>query len=161
MLPFIKKIFSFTTPDVRHRAENATVNFTLSTFNVPSGLAQLSYPNTTAITSMKIYQSYMARNLLFNGNKRATGIDVTVGERSRLLSAPGSVGPRETLDRYNITVSPDIPEVGQNLHDTPNIGSIVHFTNIPGSGVHGGRGRPLPRLPQLHGVHGVAGVIQR
>jgi hypothetical protein len=30
-----------------------------------------------------------------------------------------------------------------------------------GSDVHGGRGRPPPRLLQLHGLHGVTGVIQR
>ncbi|KAF1943866.1 hypothetical protein EJ02DRAFT_483877, partial [Clathrospora elynae] len=36
-----------------------------------------------------------------------------------------------------------------------------HVLCISGSGVHGERGRPPPRLLQLHGVHGVAGSIQR
>jgi hypothetical protein len=33
--------------------------------------------------------------------------------------------------------------------------------NDQGSDVHGGRGRPPPRLLRLHGLHGVTGVIQR
>jgi choline dehydrogenase len=207
MFPFMKKSFSFTPPDFTHRAKNASANFTLSTFDVPGGPVQLSYPKyaqplssfgadgyaaagfnasdgfldgnllgygywpftlrpedstrsstesaflsrTAARTSMKIYQSCMARNLLFDENKRAMGVNVTVaGIRPFTLSARkevivssgfihspqllmvSGIGPRETLERLNITVISDLAGVGQNLCDTPAIGGIVHSTNVPG-----------------------------
>jgi choline dehydrogenase len=143
MFPFMKKSFSFTPPDVRYRAANTSVNFTLSTFDVPGGPVQLSLPKyaqpissyaaegyaaavfnasdgflngslfgygywpftlrpedstrssaemaflspTAAKTSLKIYQSYMAHNLLFNGT-RAMGVNVTAnGMKPFTLSA--------------------------------------------------------------------------
>ncbi|KAI0576831.1 GMC oxidoreductase [Pyrenophora tritici-repentis] len=207
MFPFMKKSFSFTPPDTRYRAENATVNYTLSTFDKPGGPVHLSFPKyaqpissygaegyakagikaaagfldgnmlgygywpftlraedstrsstesaflsrTTARTSLKIYQSCMARNLLFDENKRAVGINVTVaGTRPFVLKARkevivssgfinsphllmvSGIGPRETLERYDIPVISDLSGVGQNLRDTPAIGGVVHTTNVPG-----------------------------
>jgi hypothetical protein len=35
MLTFMKKSFSLTPPDIRYRAANASVNLTLSAFDVP------------------------------------------------------------------------------------------------------------------------------
>jgi choline dehydrogenase len=209
MFPFMKKSFSFTPPDIKYRAENATVNFTLSTFDIPGGPAHLSYPKyaepissfgpegyaaagmnastgfldgnllgygywpctlrpedstrsstevsflspTAARTSLKIYQSSMARNLLFDANKRATGVNVTIaGQKPFTLTARkevivssgfihspqllmvSGIGPREILEQYNITVLSDLPGVGQNLRDTPNVGGIVHTTDVPGKG---------------------------
>jgi choline dehydrogenase len=207
MFPFMKKSFSFTPPDSTYRAENASANFTLSTFDVPGGPAHLSYPKyaqpvssfgpegyaaagfnasggfidgnllgygywpftlraedstrsstesaflsrTAARTSMKIYQSCMARNLLFDNNKYAIGVNVTVAgvkpftlsARKEVIVSSGfihspqllmvsGIGPRRTLERLNITVISDLPGVGQNLRDTPAIGGVVHSTNVPG-----------------------------
>jgi choline dehydrogenase len=43
---------------------------------------------TAATTSLKIYQSCKARNLLFDNNKRATGVNVTVdGKKLFIVSA--------------------------------------------------------------------------
>ena len=203
----MKKSFSFTPPDFRYRAENATVNYTLSTFDKPGGPVHLSYPKyaqpissygaegyakagmkaaagfldgnmlgygywpftlraedstrsstesaflsrTATRTSLKIYQSCMARNLLFGENKRATGVNVTIaGTRPFVLKARkevivssgfinsphllmvSGVGPRENLERYNIPVISDLSGVGQNLRDTPALGGVVHSTNLPG-----------------------------
>ncbi|KAJ5024143.1 hypothetical protein J3E73DRAFT_383428 [Bipolaris maydis] len=207
MFPFMKKSFSFTPPDTRYRAENATVNFTLSSFDSPGGPVHLSYPKyaqpissfgpqgyagagfkaangfldgnllgygywpftlrakdstrsstesaflsqTATRTSLKIYQSCMARNLLFDENKRAFGVNVTVaGKRpfvlharkevivsSGFINSPhllmvSGVGPRAALEKYNIHVIFDLPGVGQNLHDTPALGGITHSSNVPG-----------------------------
>jgi len=203
----MKKSFSFTPPDSRYRAENATVNYTLSTFDKPGGPVHLSYPKyaqpissygaegyakagmkaaagfldgnmlgyghwpftlraedstrsstesaflsrTATRTSLKIYQSCMARNLLFDENKRAIGVNVTVAgtkpfvlkARKEVIVSSGfinsphllmvsGVGPRENLERYNIPVISDLPGVGQNLRDTPALGGVVHSTNVPG-----------------------------
>ncbi|KAL6155555.1 hypothetical protein ACJBU6_05769 [Exserohilum turcicum] len=207
MLPFMKKSFSFTPPDITYRAENSSVNFTLSSFDSPGGPVHLSYPKyaqpissfgpqgyaaagikpangfldgnllgygywpftlrptdstrsstesaflsrTAARTSLKIYQSCMARNLLFDANKRAFGVNVTVaGKRPFVLHARkeiivsggfinsphllmvSGIGPRATLEKYNIPVVSDLPGVGQNLHDTPALGGIIHASSVPG-----------------------------
>jgi len=45
MFPFMKKSFSFTLPDARFRAKNASnVNYTLSAFDAPGGPVHLSLP---------------------------------------------------------------------------------------------------------------------
>ncbi|CAN9280405.1 unnamed protein product [Alternaria sp. RS040] len=208
MFPFMKKSFSFTPPDVRFRAENASnINFTLSAFDIPGGPVHLSFPkyaqpiasygaegyaaagmnaangfldgnllgygywpftlrpedstrsstesaflsHTAARTSLKIYQSCMARNILFDESKRATGVNVTAGgmkpfivhARKEVIVSSGfihspqllmvsGIGPREALERYNITVISELNGVGQNLRDTPAIGGVVHHTNVPG-----------------------------
>ncbi|KAH7401726.1 hypothetical protein DE146DRAFT_715943 [Phaeosphaeria sp. MPI-PUGE-AT-0046c] len=105
---------------------------------------------TAARTSLKIYQSCMARNLLFDGNKRATGVNVTVhglkpftvSARKEVIVSSGfihspqllmvsGIGPREMLEKHDITVISNLPGVGQNLHDTPALGTITHRMNIP------------------------------
>ncbi|KAI5372519.1 Versicolorin B synthase [Alternaria alternata] len=208
MFPFMKKSFSFTPPDVRFRAENASnINFTLSAFDIPGGPVHLSFPkyaqpiasygaegyaaaginaasgfldgnllgygywpftlkpedstrsstesaflsHTAARTSLKIYQSCMARNILFDESKRATGVNVTAGgmkpfivhARKEVIVSSGfihspqllmvsGIGPRKALERHNITVISELNGVGQNLRDTPAIGGVVHHTNVPG-----------------------------
>jgi choline dehydrogenase len=105
---------------------------------------------TAAKTSLKIYQSCMVRNLLFDSDKRATGVNVTVNglkpftirARKEVIVSAGfihtpqllmvsGIGPRATLEKYNIPVLSDLPGVGQNLRDTPAIGGIVHSTDCP------------------------------
>jgi choline dehydrogenase len=105
---------------------------------------------TAATTSLKIYQSCMARNLLFDDNKRVTGVNVTVGGKKpfiisarkevivssgfihspQLLMVSG-IGPRKTLESLNIKVVSDLPGVGQNLRDTPSVGGITHLMKVP------------------------------
>jgi len=105
---------------------------------------------TAARTSLKIYQSCMARNLIFDENKRVTGVNITAGgvkpftlnARREVIVSSGfihspqllmvsGVGPREILEKFNITVISDLSGVGQNLCDTPTLGSIVHNTDVP------------------------------
>jgi choline dehydrogenase len=105
---------------------------------------------TAAKTSLKIYQSCMARNLLFDSNKRAIGVNVTVQglkpftvhARKEVIVSSGfihspqllmvsGIGPRKSLEEHNISVISDLSGVGQNLRDTPAIGSIIHSTDVP------------------------------
>lgn len=105
---------------------------------------------TAARTSLKIYQSCMARNLLFDNNKRATGVNVTINglkpftisARKEIIVSSGfihspqllmvsGIGPRWMLEKHNITVISDLPCVGQNYHDTPALGSITHRMDVP------------------------------
>lgn len=105
---------------------------------------------TAAKTPLKIYQSCMVRNLLFDSKKRATGVNITVNglkpftinARKEVIVSSGfihspqllmvsGIGPRAILEELNITVVSDLPGVGQNLRDTPAIGGIVHSTDCP------------------------------
>ncbi|KAG9191256.1 hypothetical protein G6011_09344 [Alternaria panax] len=170
MFPFMKKSFSFTSPNVCFRAENAiNVNFTLSAFEIPaegyaaaagmdaangflggnllgcgywpftlrpkdstrSSTKSAFLSQTAARTSLKIYQSCMARTLLFNESKRAIGVNVTasgmkpftVRVRKEVIVYSGfiyspqllivsGIGPREVLKRYNTTVISELNGVG-------------------------------------------------
>jgi choline dehydrogenase len=135
MDPFFKRSYHFNLPNDEARPANATVNYTLTGYNIPGSGVELSYGNyANAISSygpaafaslgfeanhdfnsgnltgygyfpstidpvtglrssaesgllspaiaksplLTIYQSCMARNILFDGQKRATGVNVTV-----------------------------------------------------------------------------------
>jgi choline dehydrogenase len=122
------------------RAEDSTRSSTETAF----------LSRTAATTSLKIFQSCMARNLLFDNNKRATGVNVTVdgkkpftvNARKEVIVSSGfihspqllmvsGIGPRKTLDDLNINVISDLPGVGQNLHDTPNLGGVIYSSKVP------------------------------
>jgi choline dehydrogenase len=86
-----------------------------------------------ASTNLVIYTHTMAKRILFDSNKTATGVAVEVGgvqfqinaTREVVLSAGAiqspqmlmvsGVGQREILDRYDIPVVADRPGVGQNM----------------------------------------------
>lgn len=106
---------------------------------------------TAARTSLKIYQSCMARNILFDDSKRAIGVNVTVaGRRPFVLQARkevilfggvinsphllmvSGIGPRAGLEKYNIPLISDLSGVGQNLFDTPALGGVIHSSIVPG-----------------------------
>jgi choline dehydrogenase len=125
--------------------------FTLREKDSTRSSTEVAFLSPTARrTSLKIYQSCMARNLLFDSNKRATGVNVTVNgmkpftlnARKEVIVSSGfihspqllmvsGIGPRETLEKYNIKVISDLPGVGQNLRDTPAIGGITYSANTP------------------------------
>lgn len=89
----------------------------------------LAYPN------YKVYQSTMAKKVLFNADKKATGVVVDTQGRQYTLSATkeviltagvfgspqllmvSGIGPAATLQQYKIPVVADRPGVGQNMQD--------------------------------------------
>lgn len=94
------------------------------------------------------YPNSMVRNIIFE-NDTAVGVNVTtfglqpyilrarkeviisagVWHSPQLLMVSG-IGPRATLERYNITVLSDLPGVGQNVHDSASIGGITYKVNL-------------------------------
>ncbi|CAN9474982.1 unnamed protein product [Alternaria alternata] len=188
MFPFMKKSFSFTPPDIRFRAENASnINFTLSAFDIPGGPVHLSFPKYAqpiasygaegyAAAGMNAANGFLDGNLLGYGYwpftlrpedstrsstesafplshscKNVFEVNVTAGgmkpfivhARKEVVVSSGfihspqllmvsGIGPREALERHNITVISELNGVGQNLRDTPAIGGVVHHTNVPG-----------------------------
>jgi choline dehydrogenase len=89
-----------------------------------------------------------AMQILFDDNKRATGVKVQSAGRNYMLSAKhevilssgvfhspqllmvSGIGPRETLKQHNIPLIADRPGVGQNMHDTCNAGGITFPVSV-------------------------------
>ncbi|SMY29237.1 unnamed protein product [Zymoseptoria tritici ST99CH_1A5] len=91
--------------------------------------------------TLTTYINADARNILFDGECKATGVNVTtlgkqpftLTARKEVIVSAGAfhspqllmvsgIGPKETLQKYNIPVVKDLPGVGQNMWDTANIG---------------------------------------
>ncbi|KAM5430032.1 hypothetical protein McanCB21832_006960 [Microsporum canis] len=89
----------------------------------------LAYPN------YMVYQSTMAKRIIFDGDRKATGVIVDTQGLEYVLSATkevilsagvfgspqllmvSGIGPAETLQKYGIPVIADRPGVGQNMQD--------------------------------------------
>lgn len=91
--------------------------------------ANLNNPN------LKVYDLTMAKQILFDANKKATGVHVSTGEVPYTLSARkevivsagafhspqllmvSGIGPKATLNQFNIPVLVDNANVGQHMWD--------------------------------------------
>ena len=92
------------------------------------------------LNNLKVYTATRAEKILFDENKRATGVRVKTGLVSYTLSAKkevivsagafhspqllmvSGVGPRSQLAAHNIPVVAESPGVGQNMWDHPTFG---------------------------------------
>ncbi|KAK5120298.1 hypothetical protein LTR85_006504 [Meristemomyces frigidus] len=97
---------------------------------------------------MTVYPMTQAMRIVFDKQKRATGVEVqsagmnwTVSARNEVIVSAGvchspqllmvsGIGPAETLNAHNITVVKDLPAVGQNMHDYCNIGGMTYNSSI-------------------------------
>ncbi len=82
-----------------------------------------------------VYPNTLAKRVLFNSDKKATSVEIDFGGLPRTLDARkeiilsggafqspqllmvSGIGPKATLDKYNIPVLVDLPGVGQNMWD--------------------------------------------
>lgn len=89
-----------------------------------------------------------AMNIQFDNNKTATGVivqsagrDYTLSARKEVIVSAGvmhspqllmvsGIGPRDTLESHNITVISERPGVGQNMHDSCNVGSVTFPVSV-------------------------------
>jgi choline dehydrogenase len=82
--------------------------------------------------NLHVYLLTKAHKILFNADKQATGVQIGLGivltARKEVILSAGAfhspqllmlsgIGPKDTLDRYNIPVIADRPGVGQNMQD--------------------------------------------
>jgi choline dehydrogenase len=85
--------------------------------------------------NLKVYSLATAKKILFDGNKKATGVLVksrtstyTLSARKEVILSAGAfqspqllmvsgIGPKETLQKFDIPVIKDAPGVGQNMWD--------------------------------------------
>lgn len=96
--------------------------------------SQSSFLNAAVLArpNLKVYQATLAKKILFNSSKRATGVEIPLGitltARKEVILSAGAfqspqllmlsgIGPAATLNRFNIPVIVDRPGVGQNLTD--------------------------------------------
>ena len=97
------------------------------------------------MTNLKVYTHTLAKQVLFNGDKNATGVRVISGSgnpyilsaKSEVIVSAGAfqspqllmvsgVGPKDQLEKHNITVLADRPGVGQNMWDHLDFGPSYH-----------------------------------
>lgn len=90
--------------------------------------------------NLKVYTTTIAEKIIFDANKKATGVKVKTGIVSYTLKATkevivsagafqspqllmvSGVGPKDQLEPLNIPVISDLPGVGQNMWDHPTFG---------------------------------------
>ncbi|KAI0390314.1 hypothetical protein F5Y17DRAFT_71379 [Xylariaceae sp. FL0594] len=95
---------------------------------------------TGGLSNLKVYTSTRAEKILFNSNKKATGVRVKTGLVSYTLTATkevivsagafqspqllmvSGIGPRDQLEEFDIPVISELPGVGQNMWDHPTFG---------------------------------------
>lgn len=87
------------------------------------------------LKTLKVYTQSLAKRVLFDDNKKATGVEVTsigidytLNARKEVIVSGGTfqspqilmvsgVGPKKQLEEFDIPVVADLPGVGQNLWD--------------------------------------------
>lgn len=96
------------------------------------------------------YINAHAGNIIFE-NSTATGVNVTINgmrpftlnARKEVIVSAGAwhspqllmvsgIGPRETLEKFDIPIVKDLPGVGQNMWDSHNLGGPVYEVSVPG-----------------------------
>ncbi|GAB7362564.1 hypothetical protein MBLNU230_g2881t1 [Neophaeotheca triangularis] len=93
---------------------------------------------------LTVYPMSQAMQIMFDSDKRATGVTVqsagynyTLSARQEVIVSAGAyhspqllmvsgIGPAETLQKNGIDVIADRPGVGQNMHDSCNIDGVTH-----------------------------------
>lgn len=102
-------------------------------------------------TSLQVYQSTLAKRILFDSTKKATGVVVDSNGLSYMLSAKreiivsagafqspqllmvSGIGPKESLEKHGIPVVADRPGVGQNMWDHVLMGPSYRINAITSS----------------------------
>lgn len=124
----------------------ATINYDTNTRET-SKTAFLEPEIDKAHPNVLIFPSTMAKQVLFDSNKKATGVRVdtsgleyTLDAKQEVILSAGAfqspqllmvsgVGPAETLEKHGIEVLADRPGVGQNLTDHILFGT-THRVNV-------------------------------
>ncbi|MCJ1462395.1 hypothetical protein MMC07_000996 [Pseudocyphellaria aurata] len=133
-------------------------------FGSSYGLATIEHSSMTRASSetaflepalgnpnLYVFQSTLGKRIIFDANKRATGVQVdTAGKvynlsaRKEVILSAGAfqspqllmvsgVGPKQTLAKHNIPVVADLPGVGQNMWDHVLFGPSHRVNVITGS----------------------------
>lgn len=119
-----------------------------------SSQAAFLSPLLPSSTYLKVYQGTMAKRILFNAQKQASGVQVsdllrtfTLNAKREVIISAGvfhtpqllmvsGVGPADTLSEHGIDIVQDAPGVGQNMWDHVFFGptyqvALETFTKLP------------------------------
>ncbi|KAJ4413891.1 hypothetical protein N0V82_008246 [Gnomoniopsis sp. IMI 355080] len=115
---------------------NAYATFTIDGKTMTRSSSETAYlRNSISNPNYFVYPLTMAKRLLFDGSKTATGVyvdtagaDYTISARKEVIMAAGAigspqllqlsgVGPADLLNSLNIEVVADLPGVGHNMQD--------------------------------------------
>ncbi|PGH15612.1 hypothetical protein AJ80_05476 [Polytolypa hystricis UAMH7299] len=128
---------------------SAWIPMTIDPKDATRSSAETSYGREAFRHNMMIYPRTQATKILFNANKKATGVEVstmgvpyTISAANEVILSAGvfhsphllmvsGIGPAATLQAHNIPIINDLPGVGQNLWDPISIGSI-YVVNVAG-----------------------------
>ncbi|USP75497.1 Cyclase atC [Curvularia clavata] len=134
----------------------AWVPTTIDPKNATRSTSKSSYIDTLASSSPSgpvIYLRSQASKILFNSQKKATGVAATTNGQSYVLSAKkeiilsagvfhspqllmlSGIGPAETLATFSIPVVSDLSGVGQNLWDQIRF-NVLRGLSIPNTGTY-------------------------
>ena len=128
---------------------SAYATFTIDPTNAERSSSESSFLQAALRnTTLQVYKQTLAQQILFSSNKTATGVLVSTGGQSYVLSAKkevivsagtfqspqllmvSGIGPTANLQNLDIPVVKDLPGVGQNLWDQPWFGSSFRV-NVP------------------------------
>uniref|UniRef100_L7J8I6 Choline dehydrogenase n=1 Tax=Pyricularia oryzae (strain P131) TaxID=1143193 RepID=L7J8I6_PYRO1 len=155
LLPYFEKSLKFTPPDTSRRFKNGSVDYDPTVLGDGQGPLSLTFSHyvqafeSSETSFMRLamehenfiaYPSTMAKRVLFDEDKKATGLMVDTQGVQYILSARkeiilsagfigtpqllmvSGVGPADTLQRLNIPVLADRPGVGQGMQDHVYLG---------------------------------------
>ncbi|ROT41098.1 alcohol oxidase [Sodiomyces alkalinus F11] len=127
-----------------------TATATIDTRTATRDSSETSFLQAAARAGIKIYPQAVVTRILFDEDKKATGVEVqtnvATGQLKYSLSATkevilsagvwhspqllmvSGVGPAETLQEHGIEVISDLPGVGQNEWDQPVIGLFLNLS---------------------------------
>ncbi|KAL2807727.1 hypothetical protein BJX63DRAFT_61587 [Aspergillus granulosus] len=131
---------------------HGTATATIDTRTATRDSSETSFLQEAARRSnIKIYPNAVVTRIIFDSEKRATGVEVqsniatgtlkyTLSANKEVILSAGwfspqilmlsGVGPAETLRQHGIEVVADLPGVGQNEHEQPVVGMLLAL-NVP------------------------------
>ncbi|GME47128.1 Versicolorin B synthase [Neofusicoccum parvum] len=169
MQQYFEKSVNFSTANFGKRAENTSVTFNPNSYSSSGGPLQVSYPSyahpitsygvrSTAESSflaeafetstLKAYIQTQATKILFDAEKKATGVSVstqglqyTINARKEVILSAGAIfsphllmlsgiGPAATLQQHGIDILSDLPGVGQNMWNSAATGSVIYEVSL-------------------------------
>ncbi|KAK4175385.1 hypothetical protein QBC36DRAFT_302044 [Triangularia setosa] len=118
------------------------ITHTINPYTRRRETASTSYLHDALLESnnLNFYTHTLVKKILFDDNKKATGVKVstdgfewTIGAKKEVILSAGvmrspqllmvsGIGPRHTLEKFDIPVLSDRPGVGKNLQDTIILG---------------------------------------
>lgn len=132
-------------PGSNARSQPFTADPKLQTRSSSETFLQQSIERGAPLT---VYQMTQALNILFDDQKRATGVQVQSANRNYTLNARNEVilsagafhspqllmvsgiGPQNVLQQHDIPVLANRPGVGQNMHDSCNAGGVTFPVSV-------------------------------